>query len=440
MSVIFARRLFLILLLTVAGLRYVWWWPTFSPADLAFYNDQAAIQFTALVLTVDNRLADARLVVVGQELSGRVLLSVDRYPEYHYGDLVAVSCRLKSPQAFDGFAYDKFLAKDKIYSLCYRPKISLRDSGQGSLWLQSILAVRDRLVALIDRGLPAPQSAVLKATLVAQDAEIPPDLVRSFALAGLSHVMAISGMNITILVNVLFYLLLAVGLARRRAFYGVVVGMALFMIMIGWPASALRAAVMGGIGLLAMQVGRLNTSLWTLTLTTALMLALNPLMIYDAGFQLSVAAVAGIVRWSVSLSQGIDRLLPILNKLHLTEMVATTLSAQLMTLPLILYNFGNVSIVSLLANLLVLPIATAIMIGGALAVIVAWLYWPLSQPLWWCLWLLLTYFISVAQLASRLPGAALTGIDFNTPLLVGSYLALAIVWQWPKIKMYVKKV
>ncbi len=436
-------------ILAIAVIRYVFWWPEINQGHLAFYNDQDQITFQGQVVKEPDRRSDhVKLTVEGTKFKGRVLVNTYLYPEYQYGDLLEIKCRLKTPEPVEDFAYDKYLAKSKIYSLCYQPyvraihELPLRELPLHERCYAQILAFKSKLAGVIDKNLPAPSSALLKAILLGQKKEIPQELLDKFSRVGVSHIIAISGMHITIITAILFNFFLAVGLRRKIAFYFIIISLVIFVTMIGFPASAVRASIMGIIVLLAMQVGRLNSSSWSLILTAAVMLVINPLLLfYDVGFQLSFMAVLGIMKLSDKLEMIFQKLkLKIPTTLGIRESLTMTLSAQLTTLPLIIYHFGQASLISPLANILILPLLPLIMIFGFSFTLVGLIFLPLAKILFWFEWLLLSYLIKIVEIFASWDWAAVTGVEVGGGFLLLSYVILSLILLRNKLILCWQKV
>jgi len=215
--------------------------------------------------------------------------------------------------------------------------------------------------------------------LLADDGAIPQDVRDSFSRAGVSHILAISGLNMTLLISITGSGLIFLGLYQRQAFWVTTVLLVGYVIIIGFPASAVRAVIMGWTLLLARQVGRRNSSNSVL-LAAALMLAVNPRLLRDdIGFQLSFAAVLGL-GWFQPLFQKLLR--PIPNIFELRSVLAMTLAAQLTTFPLIAIHFGQLGLLGPAANILIIPTLPYMMISAIVAIAVnlvcpvAALFWP----------------------------------------------------------------
>src|SRR3990167_4385212 len=220
--------------------------------------------------------------------------------------------------------------------------------------------------------------------------------------------------------------LLALGLWRGQAFYISVIFIWLYIILTGFPASGIRAGIMGSLFLLAEKIGRQKIATRAIVMAAALMVAFNPLLLpYDVGFQLSFLASMGII----FLNPFFNSLFKIFknNKAeNLLNIVSTTFSAQVFTLPIMIYNFGNISLVSPITNLLVLPIVPELMIFGFLSSILG----VVSQFLGWIIfvpcWFLLTYFNKVIDIFSQ-PWAIKTIGSIHWIWLVISYLVLGFI-------------
>lgn len=437
MNVKKVRIVLILAILGIAVIRYIFWWPEINKGHLAFYNEQGQTTFQGLVVREpDKRAEHVKLTVKGKKLSGKVLVNAYLYPEYNYGDLLEISCQLKTPEPIEGFAYDKYLAKFKIYSVCYRPRIKLLEQNKGNQLGAKILLIKSKAGMVIDRSLAVPQSALLKAILLGQKKEIPQELLNKFSRVGVSHIIAISGMHITIITAILFNFFLAIGIRRKISFYLIIASLILFVTMIGWPASAVRASIMGLINLLAMQVGRLNNSSWSLILTAAVMLAINPLLIlYDVGFQLSFMAVLGIMKFSDKIEIFFRKLkLRIPAFLGIRESLTMTLAAQVTTLPLIIYHFGQASLISPVANILILPALPIIMILGFSFTLLGLINLSLGKILFWFEWIVLSYLIKMVEMFAGWKWAAVSEIEAGWWFLAISYLIIGIWLNWGRVR------
>jgi competence protein ComEC len=279
--------------------------------------------------------------------------------------------------------------------------------------------------------------------LLGDKSRIPEDLKEKLNIAGVRHITAISGMHVAILTTILMTLLIGLGLWRGQAFYFTIVLITLFIVMTGLQPSAIRAGIMGGLFLLGQKLGRKSFSPRAIVMAAALMLVVNPLLLLnDVGFQLSFLAMLGII-YLLPIFQNWFRRIP--NVFQFRSILAITLSAQIFTLPILIYNFGYMSLLSPISNVLIVPFLSYIIGFGFLFALVGLLWQPLGWILSLPCWFLLTYITKVINLLSAnwlskfpwllelfpflKPFPCLT---FHIPwfLLIISYLILGfIVWR-----------
>jgi competence protein ComEC len=352
----------------------------------------------------------------------KFLITTNAYVKYNYGDKLQINCTLEIPENMEGFDYRMYLAKDNIFYLCKNPKIELLASNQGSRAYAEILKIKNKLQDKIIALLPAPQSGLLIGLILGGDDKLSKSVQDNFSKTGLTHIVAVSGYNVTIVAEYLMLLGIFLGLWRKQAFWFAISGIFLFVVMTGFPASAVRAGVMGGLILWAMKNGRLSDARNSIVFAAGIMLLFNPLLLrWDVGFQLSFGATIGIVyfyplieKYSIK-KNGIS---------FLNEILFLTLSAQVFVLPIILNDFQKLSIISPLANVLVLPIIPLTMLLGFLMVIVAFIFHPLAIILAWLTFLPLKYETSIIEYMANLKFASVEILNFSWVWVATWYILL----------------
>jgi len=383
----------------------------------------------------------------GSRSIGMVLATINRYPEYQYGDKLKLTGKLQIPHIFKGgeedkssssslviardFNYKDYLSKDKVYSVMYWPKIELINSGHGNFIYAKILQFKDRVRESLEQNLSSPQGSILGAMILGDKRKLSEELKEKLNVAGVRHITAISGMHITIFSILLMQFLLGLGFWRRQAFYLTLAFLVLFIVMVGFPVSAVRAGIMGGIFLLARNLGRSSSVFRTIVFAAAGMLAFNPLLLkLDVGFQLSFLAVLGIIYLSPIFQYWLKK---VPNIFQLRNILAMTLSAQVFTLPILIYNFGYVSLIAPITNILIIPFLPLIMVFGFISGVGGMIFQPLGWILSWPVWLLLTYLVKIVDLASQFSLASITLENIHWAWLVVFYLILGyIVWRLNK--------
>lgn len=344
--------------------------------------------------------------VAGQPASGRLLLSAPIGSAYRFGQLVLLRCQLEAPwEGADGFDYRRWLRRYGVTAVCARPQLLSSEPPPGPTVAGTLYSFKDRLSEVAGSAVPEPQASLLGGLLWGARQTLPADLVEAFRRAGLSHIVAVSGYNTSLVAGCLEALLLGVGLARRRALPLTLAALAAFVVLCGAGAAVLRAGLMGGAVLLARALGRPAAANRVLLLVAVGMVAANPfLLVADVGFQLSVAATWGMVNLGRPIQA---RLGWVPAKLGLREALASTLAATVATLPISLSQFGLLSAVAPLANVLVVPAIPLTMAVGAVAVGLGLAWLPLGQLAGVVAWLPLRYVAEVGERLGGLPAAAI---------------------------------
>ena len=304
--------------------------------------------------------------------TGIVLVQAARFPTHHYGAEVEVSAELESPPVFDGFDYRRWLAHKGIHSVARRAHVETLACCTGNPLRRALLAVKDRGRTALAASIPEPEAALATGIVLGDARGIPERVDQAFRATNTTHVIAISGSNVAIVVGIMLAALAPL-VGRRRAVPAVLIALALYTALVGADAAVVRAAFMGGIMLLGTALGRKGHALTALMASAWAMTVYRPGYIDDLGFQLSFAATIGLLAFSEPLSQRFGE--PIAARLGAgrggtlmsvtNEAVLITLAAQITTWPLIAHHVGQVSLVGLAANFLIVPAQTAVMVLGA---------------------------------------------------------------------------
>lgn len=409
----------------LAGYRYQTALPIIDEHHIAYYNDSEKVTLTGLVQTEPEytdrstnlrfrvetiTLADGRTLPV----NGLVQVRAYRYPEIEYGMRLELYGRLETPPADGDFNYRAYLEHQNIYSLMSLPHVTVLAQDQGNPLFHTILTVKQHAQESINQLLPSPQSALLSGILLGNDNSMPPDLADDFRSTGMTHIIAISGFNIAILIAILMGLT-AAWLPQRPAIIVSISGIVFYTIMVGADASVVRAAIMGSVYLIAARwMGRPNFAYASLFLAGWLMTLIRPFTLWDVGFQLSFTATLGLMLYADPITQWTRRQLlrladrQTVQKIMavISEAILITLAAQILTLPLMMGYFQQISFISLPANAMILPAQPGVMIWGGLATLIGMISPVLAQPVAWVAWLFLTYTISLVRMFARVPGAA----------------------------------
>ena len=442
-----AAWFFWLAVLFFAVWRYGLSLPADTPDKIWHYNGQSGSLQGFVADEPDIRDSNQKLEIEvekisqlpSREVSGKILVTTELYPEYEYGDWLELECELKQPEEFKGFAYDRYLGRYNIYSVCYYPQIRLSFRSRGNWFYKNIFALKKKLTGLIDSGLSEPAASLARPIVFGGQRGLPQKIRDDFQKTGLTHIMAVSGFNVSILAALVMVVLLAVGLDRRQAFYLAVAVLAGYIILVGLPASALRAGLIGFLVLWALKLGRLNKITNSLALTAAVLLTFNPKLLRDdVGFQLSFLAVAGLV-YAYPILGAVWEKFKLPKFKGLSDALLITLAAQVFTLPVLAYNFSQISLIAPLANLAALwavPILTILILA---ALPLAALMPGLSVLFFLPSLALAKYILLVVRLMAQAPYAYLE-IGYLSWLGVAVYYAVAIgavikLRRWELLKM-----
>ena len=370
------------------------------------------------------------------KISGKIIVYTERYPEYNLGDIIEINGKVKIPEEFDGFDYRSYLLAKDIYYISYYPGIELKEENKSGFYAW-VSKFRKQSNDLIKKIFSQPQAGIVSAMTLAIKSDLSEETLEAFSKTGTRHIIAISGLHMTIVGLALMYILLAVGLNRNHAFYFALLGIAFFVTLVGFPPSAVRAAIMAGLALFVIRIGRLKNAGNAIVFAGVLMLLYNPnLLRYDTGFQLSFAAILGIVYLFPKLDNFFKRYS---NFLEIKTIFLITLSAQIATFPIIINSFGNFSLLSVFANILILPFVPIVMLGGLLLIIIGFANLSVAQILAYPIWLILFYQIETIKFFASLPFGFLSFEKVGF-LFIGVYYLVLVCWlNFGGIKKYAFK-
>lgn len=291
------------------------------------------------------------------------------------GARLSFACALTRPENFDAaFDYRMFLAKDEIGYLCRAAtRAELLPPDMRATLARWFFTPKRAFERALAQSLPQPESGLALGLLIGGDHRLPGELQEAFRRAGLSHIVAISGYNIALIAQGFVILGLGLGLWRRQALWFAAFGIVIFVLLVGAPASAVRAGIMGLAVFAAFFVGRLAISLNILLLAAVVMLMFQPLLLrYDVGFQLSFLASLGIIIGFQFIARLLPREFPAKG---LVEIILLTFCVELFVVPLLAYQFGVFAPFALVANALLLPLVPYAM-AAAFLTGVAFLVFP----------------------------------------------------------------
>ncbi|HEY4504643.1 MAG TPA: ComEC/Rec2 family competence protein [Candidatus Paceibacterota bacterium] len=332
----------------------------------------------------------------------KVLIVTGSDTHFKYGDVLKYFGKIKPVS-------DTYLNKDDIYYEMVFPKLALINKGEGN-WLQArLFVVKNWFNANIARLVPEPESSLAGGLVLGAKESLGKDLLNKFRVAGLVHIVVLSGYNITIVALSIMWLF-SKFLSKRTSVVAGIVSIILFAIMVGAGATVIRASVMAILGLLAQVSGRTSEVARALVIAALLMVAINPkLLVFDIGFQLSFLATLGLIYLEPIFKPHFSWLPNRVLWFPIRDIASATLGAQLAVFPLILYTFGNFSVYAFPLNMLVLPLVPTVMLLVFLVGVLVPIPFLslLAYPIAWVTYALLAYMIALVRLVAHLPFASL---------------------------------
>ena len=335
-------------------------------------------------------------------------------PFFRYGDTLVLKGNLEQPPVLEEFDWREHLAREGVHYLMFRPDVELTGGGGGVRALGWVYRVREEMAASLGRSLPEPRASLAQALLLGIRGGLPSELREDLAKTGTTHLIAISGLHVGILVG-LVSLASAALLGRRGQIYIVIplLFVWVYAVLTGFSPPVARAAIMASLYLWAIFLGRQRSGLTALSAAAALMVIVDPDLLEEVSFQLSFLAMAGLLLlgpwfragglrlvaryWEpVGISSGIVK--------FFVEASAISLAVILATFPIVGFNFQFLSPVGLPATVFVLP-ALPLALVSSLAVAVAGIFSETAgQILAWGTWPWLSWMTGVIRAFAWVPG------------------------------------
>lgn len=393
---------FLIFVLLLLALRFVIYFNQFQPLK----NGQKVI--------IKQRLWDEPELKSGKEVLAikikgeRVNIFVPFGANYHYGDSLLIA----------GTISKKVLSNKQQAISIYSPHITRQESPWNFLF--SLLRLfRQRVSDSYQKTLPEPEAALLLGIVFGIKEQIPADFSLNLRQTGVVHVVAASGMNVSLVAAFLLGVFSSF-LKRKQALMISLLGVFLYCLLSGLEPSIMRAGLMLGLVFTGSFLGRQTSAFISLFLAGFFMLLWDPILLFDTGFELSILSTFGILYFTPIFNFSTQNIF--IN--FLKEDGISTFSSQIMTLPILVFKFSNVAVLSFPANLFLLWIIAPLMILGGLASLILWVSPFLANILLFLALPFLWFFVKTVNLiAGFSPHFSLN--NFSWGLVASYYLFLA---------------
>jgi len=358
-----------------------------------------------------------------------------------YGREVTVSGTLNIPKGRTnpaGFSYRSYLSHNGISATLFAMdyNINIGDRNKGNLPVKLGLFLRERIVSVINRSLPPQQAGLLNGMLIGYKQDLSEEVQEAFSASGLMHIMAVSGSNVGFIVLPLAFLLKKLRMRQKYANLLIIIILILFTLITGFEPSVLRAVIMAVVVLIG-QIIRRETEIYTsISFAALLLLFYNPGILFNIGFQLSFAATLSLVLFYKNLKEmlGFKFLPP-----FIVDVLAATISAQIGVLPITVFYFNTVSLVSIISNLLVVPIVEFITILGSLMALLGQIHIIFSILIGYVNNVLLSFVLIVTKVSAGMPWSVKTLVTPSIFMVI-CYYAVIIYFFWyrPKYKVKLK--
>ena len=366
------------------------------------------------------------------------LVEIRDWPYLAHGDRIRISGRLEHPQPIGDFDYAAWLASQQIPAILWATEAELVSMGSGGTPAAVLHRVRSRLSSILQRNIPAPQSGLAQALLLGLRTELPQDLKESFRTAGMSHLLAISGLHVGIVMAMILGLASAIaGRGSLLAFLAPALVVWSYAILSGLDPPVVRAAIMGSLVLAQTLLGRGMRGITALVLAAAVMVCAQPGLLGNLSFQLSFTAMAGVIvalpiitaltaAVTASLSSS-GSWVANWGGYGLSLLVASTVistTTTLATLPLVAMHFGAIPIMSVPATILAMPAMPAALVGAAATVSLGQIAGPLAVVLGTVSWGPLAW---LTWVANSMPPELIPSDWLTPPVALAWYLALLLL-------------
>lgn len=352
-------------------------------------------------------------------LDGEVLIKLREVDSLGFGDEMIVLGRLEEPEDFDKFAYKEYLRAKGIYSIIKQPQ-DVDVSCKGSNLLVRLKRFKRYISNKIERVLPEPHSSLLSGIVFGGGESMSIEFSDKLRKTGTTHIIAVSGYNITVVISSLGIFASLIG--RRKLSALSIVFILFFMFFVGVDnIPVVRASLMGITLMVGQLLGKKRVVLCLLPLTVGILLFENPLTYKLLSFQLSFLSTVGLILFTNIIEERIG-FIPEFTR----EDVACTFAAILFTLPVTLSNFGEVSIIAPLVNFFVLPLVPIITIYGFLLILSLILLFPIGKIGAWFAWLFLEYMIKVIMFFGAVD-LAMVEIGSSLGRSIGYLLSIILV-------------
>lgn len=373
-----------------------------------------------------------------KKVKGKIRFSMQRSEDIQlleYGREIKISGKISIPKGKTnpgGFDYRKYLSHSGVSATIFAVdrNIHPQKSVKGNILVRAGLSIRERIVDVIDRSLPPQQAGLLNGMLIGYREGLTEEVEDVFSRSGLTHLMAVSGANVAFIMLPLIFVFKKLRL-RQNVSNIIIIGiLVMFTFITGFEPSVLRAVIMAIVVLLGRILKRDTEIFTSIAFAAIVLLMLNPGSLFNIGFQLSFAATISLVLFYPNLKNMLNfSFVPE----FITDVLAATLAAQIGVLPISVFYFNKISLVSILSNLIVAPVVEFITILGSLMALLGQIHIVFSVLIGYCNNTLLSFVLFATKTTAQMPYSVITISTPSIALVIIYYIViLYLFWYKPK--------
>lgn len=398
---------------------------------IPFYYDQE-VSVVGTVREVIPKFTNTRVIIDTEKLSyinipepqyEGILVTLAPGVQLVPTDRVTIYGKLEQPENFvtdtgTEFDYQTYLQTNHIHATMHMPSITItgRDMGILQMIQRNLYHARESIRDHIRSIFPLPVSALFSGIMIGDQSLFPSELLDVFRKSGLIHIMVLSGSNIALVAGFIFIWARRLGYYRRYVITGVII--TLFVMMTGWAPPSVRALIM----ILATYFSRLllrqYNGVYVLLLTILVMLIINPTLARNVSFHLSILATYAIMVVAPKISEKLTR---VTEQYGLREIVAQTLSTQLIVVPYTIVSMGMLSLVGIILNIIVVPLTGLLTIAGYVVTGISYIHTGLASVIALPFAYTASLVINISKLFVAIPHAFIYTVGLGTGVLIGHY-------------------
>ena len=360
-----------------------------------------------------------------------------------YGDKIEFYLEYEKPSTarnYMGFDYSNYLKTKKIFGTVNLKEedVEIISHDNSNIILRKIYELRNLMKTKIEKLLPKETSGLCLGMLIGETSGIEENMQENFRDSNLSHILAVSGANVSYIIVSITYIFNKMCLRKRLSKIISIILLILFMLLTGCTSSVNRACIMAILMLIAELLYRKSDVYNNLAISALILLIMNPYSLLDIGFQLSYMGTIGIV----FLHDKIGSFIKINNKIvkYFFEMIAVTTCANLAIIPIMMFHFNTISLTFYFSNIIVGPILGIVVIIGFIMFFISLIFTPISSLIAIVLNLMLKFIIKIAEITANMPFSKITIITPSFFFIIVWYLIIISISYKQKVKIFYHKI